>query len=156
MNRLACVLLLLAGLLLFALNLAPALLPRAGGLSVAARFAWAPTCHQRAERSLAIAGRPLGACARCTGLHASAVVGGLLLLLSPRRRFGARWSSRAVALVGCVPLVVDAQVGMIVPTWDHPWLRLLTGVLAGSMVFLSVGWCAGAARTPAGGRHGAR
>ena len=49
------------------------------------RLAGAEVCHQRADRSFHLRGRPLAVCGRCTGLYLSAALG-LLLSTAPRRR----------------------------------------------------------------------
>jgi uncharacterized membrane protein len=67
-------------------------------------------CHQRPERSFAIAGHALPVCARCTGLYVSAVIGGLLaLVLAPRRidRDQARWLLALAALPTAVTWLAE-------------------------------------------------
>jgi uncharacterized membrane protein len=75
-------------------------------LSLAAAAVYAAgshICHQRPERSFHIAGRQMPVCARCTGLYASAAIGGSFALLlasaiPPRR-------ARALLLIAALPTV---------------------------------------------------
>lgn len=80
---------------------APALEARGHGGGRWLRLAYAPLCHQLSERSLALEGRPLAVCARCSGLYAGGLAG---LLLSAAAGLGvrrpgprARWLLAAVA-----------------------------------------------------------
>jgi len=70
--------------------------------AAAAYSAGSLICHQRAERSFTIRGRQMPVCARCSGLYASALLGGVLALAAFRRRridLGrARWVLAAAAL----------------------------------------------------------
>ena len=69
--------------------------PELSGMAAAVYAAGSVVCHQRPERSFTWQGRPLPVCARCTGLYFSAVIGGLLALVSTGRRpydsIAARW-----------------------------------------------------------------
>ena len=118
-----------AGLAL-ALSLSPA---RGGLLAQLAQPVLASTCHQQPERSLRVDGRPLLACARCTGVHAAAAVVGLALLASGRTlRPAGRAVAAALALVAA-----EAAAGMALPWWDFPLLRLATGFAATAVVLLA-------------------
>jgi uncharacterized membrane protein len=108
-----------------------------GAPAAAARAALAPTCHQLAERSLHVGGRPLGACARCTGLHASGLAAAALaLVLGCERLAAARRGLRRLAVGAGALLVADALAGSAIEGWDAPLLRLLTGVAAGGLLLL--------------------
>jgi uncharacterized membrane protein len=130
----------LAGSLgLLTLDLAGVIVGPAHPAAFAARRALAPSCHQREERSLRVAGTSLPACARCSGLHASGAVGGLLLLGLPRARAWRRPPSAALLGLALGPLLLDVVIGGLWPAWDHPWLRALTGLQAGAVLLVSVG-----------------
>lgn len=116
----------LGGLLVLA-DLSPLVAGRSAGhaaVAQACRVSIAPTCHQRPERSLSFGGIPLAACARCVGLHAGGVVGGLALLLGlsagPSR-------ARLLVLAATMGLVLDVAAGAW-GAWDVAPLRLATGV----------------------------
>jgi len=101
----------------------PVLVP-VGSLAAASRAGLRGTCHQRPERSFDVGGVPLGACARCTGLHLGGMLAGLLLVVRPRTR-----SSAALAAVATVALGADVTAGILFASWDHPWLRFASGVM---------------------------
>ena len=103
-----------------------------------ARTALAPTCHQRPERSFARGGVPLASCARCTGIHLSGLAGGALLLLLPARAARRLPSPRGLVLLGLMPLLVDVGAGLLWTSWDHPWLRAATGLIAGCALLLTL------------------
>lgn len=128
--------LVIAGLALI-LDLVPAL-PVPPEATVLARAALAPTCHQIPERSLVLSGGPSAACARCVGLHFGGLLAGVALVVAPLGAWR-RWPERRLLLAGIAPLVIDASLGMSLPSWDHPWLRVATGVLAGVSLLLAVG-----------------
>ena len=113
------------------LDVMPALSERWGAV---ARAALSPTCHQWVERSFAIGGHPLAACARCVGLHASGLAAMLVLL--PARSFVAshRGTLAVIASAAWALLALDVAGGMALPAWDHPWIRFATGLLAGASV----------------------
>jgi uncharacterized membrane protein len=119
---------LLLGAVLVSLEAVARLAP-ASPAGAAARVALRPACHQRAERSFAVAGVALPACARCTGVHLSAFAGALAAWALGRR---VKWTHAACA--GAL-LAVDAGTGIVSPSWDHPWLRFTTGLVAGAAVF---------------------
>ena len=74
-------------------------------------------CHQRPERSFHLRGRQLAVCARCTGLYASALAGGLVSLIvglpfvSPSR-------ARVWLAIAMVPTVLT--VGLELAGLAHP------------------------------------
>jgi uncharacterized membrane protein len=69
--------------------------------------AGAVVCHQQAERSFAIANRPLPVCARCTGLYVSGAAGALAawmaVPLMPRR-------TRALVFAAAVPTLATVAI----------------------------------------------
>lgn len=144
-HRLVAALALAAGLGLASLHLAAHRLGPEHPVGVAAQAAFAPTCHQRPERALAWAGRSLPACARCTGLHLSVSSGALLLLLLPAARLPA---ARTLVAAGLAPMALDVVAGLCFASWDHPWLRLATGLVAGSALLLSLRARAGGGTRP--------
>jgi uncharacterized membrane protein len=109
---------------------------RAGGLL---RLAYAPLCHQSAERSIAVGSSTQAVCARCAGLYVGAA-GGLFaaaaLLRAGRLRPRASWLAWAVA-----PSALDFLAGLAglpaLPEVPRLLLALPAGALAGA--FLAVG-----------------
>ena len=84
--------------------------PSVARLGMLVYMAGGVVCHQRPERSFAIAGHTLPVCARCTGLYISALLGGLLaLVLAPRRvdRNEARWLLAIAALPTAVTWLAE-------------------------------------------------
>jgi uncharacterized membrane protein len=93
-------------------------------------------CHQQAVRSFAIAGRQMPVCARCTGLYASALAGGLVGLLRARRRVGrrARWLLAVAALPTAISWTAE-QAGAVHPSnAARALLALPLGLAAGWLV----------------------
>ena len=74
-----------------------------GRLAESVRIAGALVCHQRVERTFAIAGDSMPVCARCTGLYLSGALGAiaawLTVPLMPRR-------TRRVIVAAAVPTIV--------------------------------------------------
>ncbi|HEX5473184.1 MAG TPA: DUF2085 domain-containing protein [Vicinamibacterales bacterium] len=66
-------------------------------------------CHQRPERSFALAGRTLPVCARCAGLYASAMIGGMLALAFARDAASSR-QTRLLLAAAAIPTVFTVAV----------------------------------------------
>ncbi len=119
---------------LLLLGLAP-LDGRGGPLDAAARVALAPTCHQEASRALPGFAHAR-ACARCTGIHASGLLAGLLGVLLGAGRISRHARVLAgVAVVAALLMAADVAAGVLGP-WDHPWLRAATGLALATAVLL--------------------
>jgi len=93
--------------------------------------AYAPFCHQEADRSFHVRGVQLVACSRCVALYAGTLLGVTIapaLGIVGRTRLLPRW----VLAAGLLPLVVDALAGL----WglgDSSFAsRTATGILAGA------------------------
>jgi uncharacterized membrane protein len=74
-------------------------------------------CHQRAERSFWIHGRPMPVCARCTGLYASAAVAAPFALLLASAVSSRR--ARRIAVVAALPTLLTwslEQAGVADPS----------------------------------------
>jgi uncharacterized membrane protein len=104
-------------------------------------------CHQRPERSFHIEGRQLAVCARCTGLYASALAGGLLAL-----SFGAAAvsSSRARLWLGVAALPTLLTVGVELAGVAYPsnTLRMASALPLGAVAaWLVIAALHGAPRT---------
>ena len=127
-----------SGLALTAADLSAPCLGSAHPVAAVARLALAPTCHQLPERSFRAAGETLPACTRCTGLHASGLLGGLLALLLPAAIVARLPAPRLLVLVGLAPMAADVAAGLFLDGWDHPWLRAATGLVAGTALLLTL------------------
>lgn len=133
--RLAALGALLFVLATFAAPLLASTLPGAGR---AVHAAFAPLCHQLAERSVAVAGATQSVCARCAGLYAGGALGLLLapLLLGARRRLHVR-----VLLLACAPTAIDALLPWVglpqLPLWPRLVISVPAGFAAG--LFLALG-----------------
>lgn len=102
------------------------------------RLFYAPICHQKAERSLTLFGRPQAVCARCSGLYAGAIVGMLAAWywLLRGRRPRALWFGILV-----LPTFIDAVLPWVglpqlseLPRW---FVALPAGGIVG--LFLAIG-----------------
>ena len=113
-SRLAVLVGAVLALLVVAGTLAAPLLESAGRpAALWLRLAYAPVCHQLADRSLEIAGYPQAACARCSGLYIGGALGlcfAGLALVGRARRLRPVWLGIAVA-----PSILDALL---------PWIGL--------------------------------
>lgn len=101
----------LAGAALVAITL-PAILPGTDApADVLARFAFAPACHQSAERSFAGDGGACAVCARCHGLYAGGFAGAIVGAgLAAWRRRALRWLF-AAAVVPTLVQWVSVRLG---------------------------------------------
>ena len=90
-------------------------------LAIAAFFS--KLCHQHPDRSLILFGAPIAVCARCLGIYAGAVFGGMLQI---ERRTAIRLFACAV-LLNCTDVVAE-HIGL---HGNMPLPRLLIGALAG-------------------------
>lgn len=102
--------------------------------------AFAPLCHQIAERSFHVAGHPLAVCARCTGVYAG-FAGGVLfypLVRSLRRTDAPR---RAWLVVVLLPTTVDFLINFTGLAYNTHTSRLVTGAWlgAGAVFFVMPG-----------------
>jgi uncharacterized membrane protein len=116
-----------------AILVAPLALARSAGhptplaaVAVVAYLTGARVCHQQAERSFHVAGRPLPVCARCAGLYlmfpmALAVIHGGLRAARPRGAWR-RWPLVAAAVPVAASVVVEWITG-----WSSAPLRAATG-----------------------------
>lgn len=102
------------------------------------RRAYAPVCHQQAERSVLIGGSPQAVCARCAGLYLGGATGLLAAIgfVRSRRRLRPMWLGLALG-----PTVLEGSLAWVGPYGLSNLPRLLlawpAGLLAG--MFLAVG-----------------
>ena len=127
-----------AALLFLAGSLLAPLLQSSPGADLL-RVAYAPLCHQRAERSLEIGSGTQAVCARCSGLYAGATIGlfaAALGLAGSGRRL--RPWMLAAALT---PTAIDALVPWVglsgLPNLPRLWLAAPAGFV--TALFLAVG-----------------
>ena len=91
--------------------------------------AFAPVCHQLAERSFHVDGVQLAVCHRCLGAYVGLLVGVLLFLVPA-------WESKSLRplvllVIAALPGVVDWS-GDVVGLWvNTPMSRVLTGAFFG-------------------------
>jgi len=142
MNRLKLLLwlatLLISGLLLTGIFLAPLLRGKSPVASVFIYQLFSSVCHQRPERSYFWLGQPLSVCSRCLGFYAGFFFSLLTYPLWPGRIIKWLESRPALILVAAVPLIVDATGGLLQLWWTPLWFRLITGALWAA--FLPVFW----------------
>ena len=68
-------------------------------------------CHQKTERSFAIAGVQMPVCARCSGLYLSGALGALMAWL--RRVRGAGSSMRTILLLAALPTAITFSLEFV-------------------------------------------
>jgi uncharacterized membrane protein len=142
---LALALVIALGIWLTLLLVAPVAVASSDRLAVLAAGATYTTgslvCHQQQQRSFLIGGRQMPVCARCTGLYASALVGGVVALGGVRRRrvgWRARWILAALAIPTFVSWSTD--YAGLTHTWNvtRALLALPLGAAAGWIVITLV------------------
>lgn len=114
-----------------------------GGRRAAASLvfeAGARICHQRADRSFAVGGRPMPVCGRCAGLYLAVPLG---LAAAALRSGRVQASPRRWLLAATVPTVTTLVVEWTAIVPVDTWARALASLPLG----LAVGWIAGAALT---------
>ena len=126
-----------------ALAASPTVLGFEGGAVVAGAFA--PFCHQIAERSPHLHGVPFALCHRCTGVVAGLAIGLLVGPLAPRllARLGAA-HPLAVLAGAAVPTTVDWLLGVSGVLANTGASRLGTGAFFGvaAGLLLAAAFCA--------------
>jgi uncharacterized membrane protein len=106
-------------------------------------------CHQRPERSYHLAGVPLPVCARCTGLHAGAAIGLLVVAAAPGA-WGRRLWQRLPSALCLAALPTAVSVGVEWLGGGSPLAaRTLTAFPAGVMGGVLVGLALAGAPRPA-------
>jgi uncharacterized membrane protein len=104
------------------------------------RLAYAPLCHQIAERSPALFGHPFAVCARCFGLYAGGAVGLTLALgLLARGRLRPRAS---LLVLSFAPMAIDVALPWIgwpgLSNAPRLLLALPAGLVAGLVLAVGV------------------
>ncbi len=138
-----------SGLWAGALPLAPVALASSTTGSVARAaasvvyVAGAVVCHQRLERSFALAGQPWPVCARCAGIYLGAAAAALLCLalaglgarVTPATgRAAAPATARIVVAVAVVPAALSLLWEWTTGVTPSNLVRAATGVLIGAVV----------------------
>ena len=102
---------------------------RAGGHAGLARPIYAYHglfCHQRPERSFAVAGEQMACCQRCAAIYLGFFLAGLLFALLRGRLGPLGWRGVVIA---SLPMAVDG-LGQLAGLWESTWpVRVATGVL---------------------------
>lgn len=88
-------------------------------------------CHQMPERSFFYKGYQFPVCARCTGLIIGYLLGVLIYFLKVLN-----WK---IAIILCIPLVLDGGIQYLNWRISNQVLRLITGILCGiGIMFLEI------------------
>lgn len=88
-------------------------------------------CHQMPERSFFYKGYQFPVCARCTGLIIGYLLGVLIYFLKVLN-----WK---IAIILCIPLVIDGGSQYLNWRISNQVLRLITGILCGiGIMFLEI------------------
>ncbi len=116
--------------------LAPLCSAAGGGAALAGHALYEfyhPICHQIPDRSLFLAGQPLGVCVRCSSIYFAFLAGTLLFPLFKSLERPVR-PSRRVLFLAALPMLIDA-------TWVGSWLyqvTFLTRALSGAVFGLAL------------------
>lgn len=86
-------------------------------------------CHQMPERSFFYKGYQFPLCARCTGLVIGYLMGILIYFLKI-----INWE---IAILLCIPLVIDGGSQYLKWRMSNQRLRLITGILCGIGIMIS-------------------
>jgi uncharacterized membrane protein len=97
------------------------------------RLLYAPICHQKAERTLALLGEPMAVCSRCSGLYFGAAFAVLVAALMPRVCW---WPSRVWFFAALAPTALDA----LLPWVGLPQLSLVPRHFVAWPAGIAVGW----------------
>jgi uncharacterized membrane protein len=87
-------------------------------------------CHQAPERSYYWDGVQFAVCHRCTGIYAGALLGLLAYPFTPHFRKGT-FPSTIVLIIFMAPVFIDIALGLSGIWGGHPYVRTITGGLAG-------------------------
>lgn len=113
--------------------LAPYLKYRSHALSGFLYALFSPTCHQIPSRCFSLYGYPMAVCARCLGIYGGFFLGTLIVPFFKRFSTLDLPKAKTFILVS-LPIAVDAA-GNLLQIWSSPnWIRLLTGILWGTML----------------------
>ena len=91
--------------------------------------AFAPLCHQHADRSLFLEGLPMAVCTRCFGIYFGFWAAMLVLMIIPagkRISLSLRW-----LVLAMLPVIVDALGGWAGLFTNTHFSRWITGMVAG-------------------------
>ena len=89
-------------------------------------------CHQFPERSLFLDAEPLGVCARCTAIYFSFLAS--MIVFPFLKGFQRGIPSRLILVIFMVPMVVDVVFSLAGIHASSLETRVLTGILAGSVL----------------------
>lgn len=94
---------------------------------------FAPTCHQIPSRCFYAFGNPVAVCARCLGIYAGFFLGTLLYPMARGLSPSAVPKAKTFLLLSA-PIVADTAGNMLGLWMSVHWLRLVTGVVWGSIL----------------------
>ena len=116
-----------------AIFLAPYLKSQSIGWSGFLYAVFSPVCHQILERSFQFCGFPLAVCSRCLGIYSGSLLG--MILYPFIKGFGSVSAPKtSLFIVFTSPIVIDT-LGNFLSLWiTPPWLRLLIGLIWGSIL----------------------
>lgn len=105
-------------------------------ISIMIRFFFSPICHQNVERSFHYKDHSLPVCARCAGIYAGFLLGGIgypLLRKSKRLISFSLW----ILILGTIPTVIEYALTIVGLLNSSIWIRSVTGfIFGGTMAFL--------------------
>jgi uncharacterized membrane protein len=122
-----------AALCLVAIFLAPLLKNQLPFVSDLIYAVYSPLCHQNPSRCFVLFGYPLAVCTRCLGVYGGFLLGACLYPLFRDLR-SLSLPRKEVLIAISIPIVVDTSGNLFLLWMTTGWIRLLTGVLWGSIL----------------------
>jgi len=94
---------------------------------------YSPLCHQDSSRCFALFGYPLAVCTRCLGVYGGFLLGTCFYPLFRDLRT-LSLPQKEVLIAISLPIVIDAMGNLFHLWMTNEWIRLLTGILWGSIL----------------------
>jgi uncharacterized membrane protein len=113
--------------------LAPLLKNQLPFLSDLIYVSYSPLCHQIPSRCFVLSGYPMAVCTRCLGVYGGFLLGVCFypVFMDLRSR---SLPPKEVIIVMSAPIVIDTAGNLLHFWMTNEWIRLLTGILWGSML----------------------